>query len=225
MKLPKNLPSMNVLRRVHRRYLGQFRSEMRFPTFSPLVREEVRHSTDPVRYATLGLAVERLKCERLDGDFAELGVWRGDTSRFLHLCAPERVLHLFDTFSGFPDGLTDDKPDRFNDTSVNFVKQRFSDTRNVVFHVGSFPATTVGLETKSFALVMLDVDCYPSTLAGLHFFYSHTLPGGYIFLHDFNSPESSHGVSRAAAEFMADKPERIVEIPDTWGSGFFRKLG
>ena len=131
----------------------------------------------------------------------------------------------FDTFSGFPDGLTDDKPDRFNDTSVDFVKRRIADTRNVVFHVGSFPATTAGLEAKRFALVMLDADCYPSTLAGLHFFYSRTIPGGYIFLHDFNSPESSHGVGRAAAEFMSDKAERIVEIPDTWGSAFFRKVG
>lgn len=225
MNLSKNLPAINVLRRVHRRYVGQFHSEMRFPTFSPLVRQEVRHSADPVRYATLGLAVERLKSEGVEGDFAELGVWRGDTSHFLRLCAPERVLHLFDTFSGFPDGLTDDKPDRFNDTSVDFVKQRIGDTRNVVFHVGSFPGTTAGLETKRFALVMLDADCYPSTFAGLDFFYSRTIPGGYVFLHDFNSPESGHGVGRAAGEFMSGKPERIIEIPDTWGSAFFRKVG
>jgi O-methyltransferase len=225
MKLSNSLPAINALRRAHRRYVGQFRSEMRFPTFSPLIREEVRHSADPVRYATLGLAVERLKSEGVGGDFAELGVWRGDTSRFLHLSAPGRILHLFDTFSGFPHGLTDDKPDRFNDTSVDFVKRRIEDTCNVVFHVGSFPATTVGLEAKRFALVMLDADCYSSTLAGLDFFYARTVPGGYIFLHDFNSPESGHGVGRAASEFMSGKPERIVEIPDTWGSAFFRKVG
>jgi len=225
MKLSSDLGVINVLRRVHRRYVGQFQSEMRFPTFSARVREEVRHSTDPVRYATLGLAIERINSEGIEGELAELGVWRGDTSRFLHLCAPQRVLHLFDTFSGFPDGLTDDKPDRFNHTNLDLVKQRIGDTRNVDFHVGFFPTTAAGLEGKRFALVMLDADCYPSTLSGLQFFYSRTIPGGYIFLHDFNSPESSYGVGRAASEFMSDKPERIVEIPDTWGSAFFRKLG
>jgi O-methyltransferase len=224
MKFSRSSPAINALRRVHRRYLGQFRSEMRFPTFSLLVREEVRHSTDPVRYATLGLAIERLKSEGLQGDFAELGVWRGDTSRFLHLSAPERALHLFDTFSGFPDGLAVDEPDRFDNTSVSFVKERIGDIRNLVFHVGCFPDTAAGLEANRFALVMLDADCYASTLSGLQFFYPRMVTGGYVFMHDFNSPESDHGVSRAASEFMADKSEKIVEIPDTWGSAFFRKV-
>jgi O-methyltransferase len=198
---------------------------MRFPTFPARVHEEIRYSVDPVRYATLGLAVERLRSEDVAGDFAELGVWRGDTSRFLHLCAPERVLHLFDTFSGFPEGLTDDKPHRFKNTNLDVVKNRLGDTDNVAFHVGCFPSTTAGLETRRFALVMLDADCYPSTLSGLQFFYPRTVPGGYIFLHDFNSPESNHGVSRAASEFMLDRLERVMEIPDTWGSAFFRKVG
>jgi O-methyltransferase len=197
---------------------------MRFPTFPPLVDMEVRYSADPVRYATLGLALQRLRSEGIVGDLAELGVWQGETSSFLHLCAPERILHLFDTFSGFPDGLTQDKPDRFNNTSVDVVKGRLGDTHNIEFHVGRFPQTALGMENKRFALVMLDADCYPSTLSGLQFFYPRTVPGGYIFLHDFNSPESDHGVNRATSEFMSDKAERPMEIPDTWGSAFFRKV-
>jgi O-methyltransferase len=223
--LMTKIPPLNVLRRAHRRYVGRFRSDMRFPTFPLRVQEEIRCSVDPVRYATLGLAVERLKSEGIEGDFAELGVWRGDTSCFLQLCAPGRVLHLFDTFSGFPEGLTDDKPNRFKDTSLAEVKNRLGDAGNVAIHVGYFPSTTAGLEATRFGLVMLDADCYQSTLSGLQFFYPRTVPGGYIFLHDFNSPESDHGVSRAASEFMNGKPEHVVEIPDTWGSAFFRKSG
>jgi len=221
----KTIPPLNILHRAHRKYVGRFRSEMRFPTFPPGVQQEIRSSVDPVRYATLGLAVERLKSEGIEGDFAELGVWRGDTSCFLQLCAPGRVLHLFDTFSGFPEGLTNDKPDRFKDTSLTQVKNRLGSAANVAFHVGYFPSTAAGLDATRFSLVMLDADCYPSTLSGLQFFYPRTVPGGYIFLHDFNSPESDHGVSRATSEFMVGKPERIAEIPDTWGSAFFRKSG
>ena len=50
------------------------------------------------------------------------------------------------------------------------------------------------------------------------------VPGAYFFMHDFNNPESNHAISRAAQEFLADKPERLVEIPDVWGSALFRKL-
>jgi O-methyltransferase len=215
---------ISTVRRLHRRYVGTFHAEMRFPTFPRFIQEEIRCSVDPVRYGTLGLAIERLRSEKVEGDFAELGVWRGETSRFFHLCAPERVLHLFDTFCGFPDGFTEDQPDRFSETSVELVKQRLGNTHNVEFHVGCFPDTAAGLETRGFALVMLDADCYRSTLSGLQFFYPRTAPGGYVFLHDFNNPESERGVSRAASEFMSDKPELLVEVPDTWGSVFFRKL-
>lgn len=204
--------------------MGRFHSEMRFPTFQQPIIEEVRYSADPVRYATLGLAIERLEREGVQGEFAELGVWRGDTSHFLHLCAPNRVLHLFDTFCGFPEGLTTDKPSRFNKTSLDVVKRRLGDTRNIEFHVGFFPESAAPVMTKQFAFVMLDADCYASTLSGLEFFYPRTVPGGYIFLHDFNSPESDHGVSRAALHFLSDKVERIVEVADTWGSAFFRRV-
>jgi O-methyltransferase len=49
--------------------------------------------------------------------------------------------------------------------------------------------------------------------------------GGYFFLHDFNSPESNAGISRAAFEFLADKPELLIEIPDFHGSAMFRRTG
>ena len=215
---------IDAIQRYHRRYVGQFRSEMRFPTFAPAIHEIVRDSGDPIRYTTLALAIERLKSDGIEGDFAELGVWRGDTSCFLHFCAPDRILHLFDTFSGFPEGLTDDKPDRFNDTSLEVVKRRFGSAHNVQFHIGRFPETTVGLETNRFAFVMLDGDCYATTHAGLEYFYPLTPHGGFIFMHDFNSPESNYGVSRAVYEFLRNKPEQLVEIPDPWGSAVFRKI-
>ena len=70
---------------------------------------------------------------------------------------------------------------------------------------------------------MLDADLYKPTRAGLEFFYPRMSKGGYIFLHDYTSSESNYAVSRAADEFLADKPEKIIEIPDTWGTALFRK--
>jgi len=213
---------LEFIRLVHRRYLAVFRSGMRFPTYSEKTARLVEDSADRVRYGTLALAFQTIEREKVSGDLAELGVWRGATSTFLHSQMPQRTLYLFDTFAGFPG--ESDADGRFRDTSVDAVQRRIGDNSNVIFRVGTFPGTTLGMESERFAFVLLDADKYASTLAGLEFFYPRMTRGGYMFIHDYNSPESEHGVSRAVNEFLQGKPERVVEIPDIWGSVLFRKF-
>jgi len=197
---------------------------MRFPSYSPDVSRRIETLADDVRYASLALAIQRLEAERIEGAFAELGVYRGITSKFIRQQAPNRRLYLFDTFAGFPaDALETADDSRFRDTSQEKVARLIGDLRNVVFRAGYFPQTAAGLEQERFALVMLDFDLYRSAIDAFKFFYPRLVPGGYFFLHDFNSPESDYAISRAASEFLADKPERLVEIPDEWGSAVFRK--
>src|SRR3954454_18045862 len=64
--------------------------EMRFPTFPAALHESIATSDDYFRYATLALAVQRVLDEQIPGALAEVGVWRGETSAFLHSAAPER---------------------------------------------------------------------------------------------------------------------------------------
>ena len=213
---------LEFIRLVHRRYLAVFRSGMRFPTYSENAARLVANSADRVRYGTLALALQTIERERVSGDLAELGVWRGATSTFLHSQMPQRTLYLFDTFAGFPG--EGDADGRFRDTSVDAVRRRIGDNSNVVFRVGTFPETTRGMESERFAFVLLDADKYAPTLAGLEFFYPRMTRGGYMFIHDYNSPESERGVSRAVNEFLQGKPERVVEIPDIWGTVLFRKF-
>jgi O-methyltransferase len=198
---------------------------MQFPTYSADVARRVEQYHDDFRYATLALAIERLQRDSVPGAFAEIGVYRGLTSSFIHRQAPDREFFLFDTFEGFPGQDLEDKSDaRFKDTSQAGVMKLIGDTRNLVFRKGYFPETAAGLEDRQFALVMLDVDLYAPALEVFRFFYPRLVRGGYFFMHDFNSPESNHGISRAAREFMADKPELLVEIPDFHGSALFRKI-
>jgi O-methyltransferase len=137
-------------------------------------------------------------------------------------------LHLFDTFNGFPSSdLEDAKPSdavRFRQTSVAAVKSRLGNTDNVVFHVGHFPETAEGLAHEMFSIVLLDLDIYKPTLAALNFFYPRMSRGGYCFIHDYNSPESDYAIKRAALSFFSEKPELLIELPDTWGSVMFRKV-
>jgi O-methyltransferase len=194
---------------------------MKFPTYSEQTARLVTDSIDRVRYASLALALETIEREGIAGCMAELGVWRGTTSAFIHSQVPTRRLYLFDTFEGFPGESESDG--RFRDTSVDAVRQRIGDSSNVIFRVGMFPDTARGLESEQFAFALLDADKYAPTLAGLDFFYPRVDRGGYVFIHDYNSPESEHGVSRAVSEFLRDKPEKVIEIPDLWGSAVFRK--
>lgn len=219
------LPSVKNYIRVGARKAAKFiRRPMRFPSYSPDVSRRIETLADDVRYASLALAIQRLEAERIEGAFAELGVYRGITSKFIRQQAPNRRLYLFDTFAGFPaDALETADDSRFRDTSQEKVARLIGDLRNVVFRAGYFPQTAAGLEQERFALVMLDFDLYRSAIDAFKFFYPRLVPGGYFFLHDFNSPESDYAISRAASEFLADKPERLVEIPDEWGSAVFRK--
>lgn len=201
------------------------RRPMLFPTYSPAIADYIERYHDDVRYASVALAVQRLLQEGIEGAFAELGVYQGTTSAFLHRLAPERHLYLFDTFEGFPEKALDGKADnRFRDTSQEAVAANVGDTRNIEFRKGYFPVTAAGLEGERFAFVMLDFDLYGPARDAFSFFYPRLVKGGYFFMHDFNSPESDHAISRAAQEFLKDKPELLVEIPDRYGSAVFRKI-
>ncbi|RIK66352.1 hypothetical protein DCC62_25310 [candidate division KSB1 bacterium] len=180
---------------------------IKFPTYDQSIAQLVSAADDPVRYAAVALAVKR-----------------GELSRLLHTLAPERDLYLFDTFAGFPESDLERQDARFRDTSIDLVKRALGDLKHVVFKPGYFPETAQGLENEKFAFVMLDLDLYKPTVAGMEFFYPRLVSGGYLFAHDYNSPESRRAVSRAVNEYMKDKPEKIVELPDKWGSALIRKI-
>jgi len=204
--------------------LLQTRMVMNFPPYDGAIHKIVVSHHDPVRLATIALAISQIKKNNIDGSFAEVGIWRGDTSRFIHLLAPERILYLFDTFEGFPSEDLERDDDRFRDTSEEIVKKTIRDLSNIVIRKGYFPDTAKDLESEAFAFVLLDLDLYKPTRAGLELFYPRMKSGGYIFVHDYNSPESNWAVSRAVNEFMRDIPEKLVEIPDLWGSIVIRKI-
>lgn len=207
--------------------LGIHKRGMSYPPYGADTDRLVRGHIDRVRYSTIALAVDRIIKDDIPGSFAELGVFKGELSAFLAAIAGGRTLHLFDTFAGFPEdslepGETADP--RFTDTSVEAVRRRIGDCSRVVFHEGPFPDTAGPIMDEKFAFVMLDPDKYKPTLAGLEIFYPRLAQGGYLFMHDFNNPESEFAVSRAAADFFADKPEFVVEIPDACGSALIRKI-
>lgn len=206
------------------RPLVRFR-EMRFPTFDRGVHESIAVSDDYFRYATLGLALQRVLDEEIPGAVAEVGVWRGKTSAFLHRLAPERRLYLFDTFEGFParDLPPEARDARFNYTSVAAVRRRVGPSPNVLIRPGYVPDVLEDVGHERFAFVLLDLDLPAPTRASLEFFYPRLSSGGYLIVHDYNNDESGWACKHAFDEFLADKPERVVELGDVWGSALIRR--
>jgi O-methyltransferase len=225
------------LKYVNDRVFLQFR-----PTFcrvgNPKVASEVLYDSlrkdwkindrgDIVRYYFLYLQLKRIEEQSIPGDFAELGVYKGNTALFFNRVIPHRTLHLFDTFEGFSD--RDSKKfatsDDFKDVRVEDVKSHFPDS--VRFYVGYFPETAAALDRSArFALVHIDMDLEGPISAALDFFYPLVNPGGVIIVHDYNNTGSwERGAKKAVDRFLAGKPETGIEMPDRYGSIVIAKSG
>jgi hypothetical protein len=175
------------------------------------------------------LNIARVIREKVPGDLAEIGVYQGNTARILAEAARSsgRHLYLFDTFEGF-DSQDLRGPDRagvpghFGNTSLETVKA-FVGTHGVEYIVGRFPESLMQRPMpQQFSIVHLDCDLHDPMLAGLTFFYPRLSPGGLLILHDYSSGHWSGGC-QAIDAFMADKPERLVLMPDKSGTAIMIK--
>ncbi len=81
----------------------------------------------------------------------------------------------------------------------------------VIVRAGLFPSSAEGIEER-FALVSLDADLEESTLAGLRLFWPRLSPGGFLLLHDYDSPLLG-GVKRALARYEAELGKALPAVP------------
>jgi O-methyltransferase len=158
---------------------------------------------------------------KLGGAMAEVGVYRGASARLIREADPIRELHLFDTFEGLPETNPDDTAHNFGRfekgefaCTLEDVRKYLSGTNHLHLHKGLFPSTGETLNNERFSFVHSDVDIYESTKSVLEFFYPRMLPGGVIVTHDFASAD---GVKRAFVEFLANRPEPLIELPGDQG--------
>ncbi len=158
------------------------------------------------------------RTEKIGGDIAEVGVYKGGSARLICETKGNKSLHLFDTFEGLPDLSILDNPNRCNkgqfSAPFDKAKSYLKDYQKVYFHKGIFPYTSETIKNKRFSFVHLDVDLYQSTLESLKFFYPRMNKGGIIMSHDYIN-DHAPGVRRAFDGFFKDKPEPIIEMPST----------
>lgn len=149
------------------------------------------------------------------GDFAEVGVFQGSTARLMCEVKGEKILRLFDTFAGLPKDSDKDPgvhKEKQYACSLESVSKYLESFPNVTYHKGLFPDSTEGVPEAQYALAHFDVDLYEGTLACLEYFYPRMIPGGVLISHDYSILQ---GVKTAFTEFLADKEENVIELPET----------
>jgi len=185
---------------------------------------------DIPRLWSLILNCKQVAAEKIPGDFAELGVWKGNSAAVLAHYAQQagRSVYLFDTFSGFDPkdllGVDSDKAMAFGDTSIELVRDNVGRAAEVCrFVKGRFPDSLLEEHRAcSFAVVSVDCDLYEPMKAALEFFYPRMPTGALFMLHDYSSCQWN-GAKRAIDEFCSTRGEFLILIPDKSGSAFLRK--
>ncbi len=159
------------------------------------------------------------------GAVAELGVWKGETAKYINLFFDESF-YLLDTFEGFDkkdikqentiNGAIQATDTDFSDISLEEVRLLMPHINRCHFIKGYFPDTTQWIpKEEKFRFVNLDVDLYQPISAGLKYFYPRLVKNGVILIHDYFHPYYK-GVKRAVDEFCYQNNTRALPIGDAF---------
>ena len=162
------------------------------------------------------LARNQLSCQ---GDFVELGCYKGDTSLLLAevLKGTEKKLWIYDSFEGLPEKSEADE----SALGMNFKGGELYVTKREVkgrFLRAGLPVPVIkkawfnelldGDLPKEIALAFLDGDFYESIRDSLKLMESKMAEGGVIVVHDYQNP-ALPGVAKAVDEWVREQKKTI----------------
>ena len=164
--------------------------------------------------------------EGVPGDTAESGVFEGASSYLIcranerHRGEP-RMHYVFDSFAGLSPPRVELDGDHWEphamSASETLVRRNLAEFERVRFLPGWIPERYPEVGDRRFALVHVDVDLHDPTRDSLEFFYPRTNPGGIIVCDDYGSGYCP-GATKAVDDYLADKPEKMLEM--VGGGGF-----
>lgn len=188
------------------------------------------NALDTNRLLSLVFNIEQvLLVDKVVGDFAEVGVYKGATATvFAHYAKTmNRKLYLFDTFEGFDDKesyLSEGRiyKDTFKDTSIKVVESQIGLMHMPYVKIikGNFPSSVKfndEIKNTKFAIVHLDCDLYDPIINSLNFFENKMQKKGLIIIHDYNNP-NFFGAKKAVDEFINKLSLTLVSLNDKSGT-------
>jgi hypothetical protein len=164
--------------------------------FSKIPRDTILgHVKTRVLYNTLCPIVQ------LEGNSAEIGVFKGYTSKFIHMMMPSKTHYCYDTFCGIlgSDSTIDYHKNGEFACSLEDVKRNIN-MPNVIYKSGYFPDTFDEYNEK-FCFVHSDTDTYVGTQNTIKYFCDRMVTGGKILFDDYEW-QNCPGVKKAIEEFV-----------------------
>ena len=165
----------------------------------------------PNPYGKLKLLADQfLSVNSIPGDIADLGAYRGGCSLILRRLAPEKDLHVFDTFAGNPynDPLCHHRKGEWVAT-LEETQRHVGTDKLTHYHIGVFPDTAAKLTGRMFCFVVVDMDTYQATRDAIEWFWPRMVVGGKMYFDDVPW-EPCAGAEKAVNEaFQPNQQERF----------------
>lgn len=159
------------------------------------------------------------KCLDFEGDFVELGCYKGDTSLLIAeiLRDMDKKLWLYDSFEGLPEKSREDESEIGRDfkkgellVTKREVKERFlrAGLKVPVIKKAWFADLTEVDLPEKIALAFLDGDLYESIKVSLKLVENKMSKGGVILVHDYVN-SALPGVATAVDEWVKQRNKKI----------------
>lgn len=167
----------------------------------------------------------------VDGDFVELGVFRGHTSLFvaeyLDFADQPRTWRLYDTFEGIPDdqldpGWAERNRRAYGEGVFSFeeVRDRFAHIPNIRVIQGRVPEVLHRDSPQKIAFLHVDLNNSTAEIAALDLLFERISPGGIVVFDDY-CWEPSRAQHEAEKAWFARRGLHVLPLPT--GQGLFVK--
>jgi hypothetical protein len=175
--------------------------------------------------------------DALEGDFCELGCWRGlsayQTARYIASRHPNTRFCILDSFEGLSEYKPEDLTGRDYDRDAmrralacpeDIVRRNLAEFNFVSYHQGWIPAQFREVQERKFIWVHVDVDLYQPIKDSAEFFYPRMKAGAIMLFDDYGYTQFP-GAKKAVDEFVVTLPPRSYFFqPLTTGQAFLVKL-
>lgn len=174
---------------------------------------------------TAEILAQAEKCLDRDGDFVELGCYKGMTSVLLGklLLKSSQKLWIYDSFAGLPEKSTQDASGagaNFRAGELMVTKRevveriRRAGLRNVIVKKAWFNELTEQDLPEKIAFAFCDGDLYDSIKVSLKLVTPRLAEQGIIIVHDYNNPQLP-GSARAVDEFLRTHADYCLQVKHT----------
>lgn len=185
--------------------------------------------TSVERIVSLINAVSYITANKIVGDIAECGVWRGGSMMTVALTLlanndANRKLYLYDTFEGMSAPTEFDKSldgvsaaQQMNQTEENWCYASIDDVRQNILSTG-YPEENIFLVKgkvedtipqtipDNLSLLRLDTDWYESTKHELNHLFPKLAPEGVLIIDDYGHWQ---GARKAVDEYFAEQKRKV----------------